>query len=456
MTDHRKPDPLPPARSSPAESGLRPSSPPLSPASRVEIRPTSPPPTRVEVRPSSHPVGRTPVAPPRPLREEPRRLPAVKPTHMGQLGGETLAKLQAAQASGDARALAQAVEAGVALGIDHELVHEARKKGAKKSSAKFADAIKGARHALTEARSLKSESVIARAIAELRRHIGTASKLDDQRRGKPAIFKLIGTSEAELELLPDLFFTTVTIVPVDYERLCQAQMERDPDFKEKLVIAATATWEHRRVRKRVTGATLVEETIMVSGKQVGVVYLCGRPTTVEPTLQIASGQPIDPPKAKIVLLEDGTCELTLNDGCYLMRRERSRVEDGELIGDDWWLYYPLGSERTYDPTSPRLRTFKQTSEGRTPSGFTSDPPSLGPAVMEAYVAEFLLVFIHEVDSQHFAYAAVLMKGGNVVVYEVPWSDELLVGTAEDPIVEVVRGSIPSTSELSPAAHIAAA
>ncbi len=406
----------------PEEPGLRPSvAPPASAQTRIEVRPTSPPPTRQEVRPASIPIGRVPVAPPRlhdeprhepstarrpPLRDEPRRLPRLQPTLRVTIGEEVAAQIAAAQARGDKRQLAQAVRAGVAIGVDNEFTRAERKRQRRAQSAAFANAVKSVRKTLVRMRNPKSISDFEEAIDRFNHHIQNALTLDPEERTWDAMLMLVGTSEEELERLPLDFYCRLTAVP----------------SKE----GSIATFEPRQSRKRCKGKK--SETTSVTtelGRSVEVIFLCGRPITGEPTRQIATGEAIDAPKATIIYQTGdryGDAFIQMPD-CRVAFMELDRQEVR-------WQYFLYESDRVHRSSVPLFGSFLH--------GFTKEPPCYGPAVMEEYVAKFLFVFTHEVGDQRFAYAAVLMKGGNVVVYEVPWSDELLEGD----LIEIARGFEP--------------
>lgn len=391
-------------------------------SSLVEIRPRTPR-ARVEIAPprSKHQAAlrpEKPVSQRRPVHEEPRQLPPPKLVPMGTLGDELRAQLEEARRRGDKREIERAIDAGVALGIDDEEVERVRKSRARKASAKFAGAIKAAREALEEARKLFSEISIERALHHFREAVGKATRFDLRRRSKSDILATLGTSETELDLLPDLFFTTVTIIPVGGELFYEQRRDR-------------THYNHKPV----------EQSIEVNGRMVEVVYYCGRHViALEPTPQIAPGQPIDPPKPKIALLEDGSCRLELDNERYFMRRERSVVEDDRLVGEDRWIYYVLSDEGMYDPSSFLIGSLRH--------GLHHEPGQ-SLFVMERYIAEPLCAFLHEVHGERFCYLAVQMKFGNVVVYEVPWSDELL-GT-ESALIEIVPAPEEPIEPITPLA-----
>lgn len=428
------------------------------PQGPVIIHATPPPPPK-EVRAAARPSGPQIVLPPRPkevrpagvqvhpqqrpLRQEPRRQPQPRPTRMGRLGDEALAKILAAVASGNERELAAAVQAGVALRLDHPLVLAESKRQQKANSAVFATRIKSARRFLARARLLINEEDIEQALAALTVAINRAVKIDGKSRDREWLLHTIGTDEAEMGLLPYLYYTTITFHP-------------------------DGTIEPRSgTRTRATQSA----------------------TVLEPIRQIAPGEKIDAPRAKIVYrmgeqygetvfiqfpddrhaftgVVDGESVTMMGTGQYaLMKRERMKAEDivivgtGEnaqateyhLIGSDRWVYAPHVADGNYTG-EPLI--------GSSTTGFTTEPSSTH-IVMEKYVQQPLFVFAHEVSGQRFCYVAVQMKLGNVVVYEVPWSDDVLIGTEEDPILELARGFIPAdepepttTSELVTEAPIA--
>lgn len=293
--------------------------------------------------------------------------------------------------------------------IREDELNAALARGEKQRAKQFMQAIETARKALTEARELLSEISVEKAIRRIEHEIARARKADG--RNEDELLALIGASKEELEALPILFFTTVTIVPVEG--------------------AGIATWTTREPRRRQTKIEPSQTTIEVDGKVVEVVYFGGRPVTASvPIPQLTPGGPIGAAKPKIIPRVDGSYRLELGDVRYRMRRERSQAVDGQLIGDDWWLYYPL-SEGTYDPTAPLLRTFSVDSDGRkAPTGFTTDPPSDGPTVLADYVEDPLWAITMEVDDRKVAIATVLMKGGNIVHVEVPWHDDLVKDAIE--------------------------
>ncbi|MBI5369952.1 hypothetical protein HZA85_02055 [Candidatus Uhrbacteria bacterium] len=370
----------------------------------------------------------------------------------GTLADELRGKIEEARLKGDARGLARAAAAGAAIGLDDPFAQAVRKSSDQKRAAKFAGAVKAARQALATARAMRSELSIERAVEELRRHLGVASKLDNKRRGKATLLELIGTSEEELDLLPIRFFTTVTIVPVDYEALCRAQSARDPDFNEKTPVSATATYELRRSREYSRGHRPTERSTAVGERQVVVVSISGAAPN-GPIRTIEPGEPISGPPLPKIIYHSGE---QFGPKPFLLMPDDRLAFTGEIGGEkiklmgegqfalmcripEWdrgWGYYPLNSDNKYDPHRPYLCT---------PEGsFTTVLPNEGRIVMEKYVQEPLFLFTHEVRAERYIYLAVLMKAGNVVVYEAPSSGD--VDVSEGNLIEIACGFTPAREE----------
>lgn len=357
----------------------------IAPPVRVPIRPQS-----GDIAPSASPTTSVSIRPRTTASEDVRIVPR-SPARRAQIE-RAREQAEAREALTQWQALQEARMADAPLSpvLTEEGLVTALQRSDKKRVKKFAAAIEAARTALAEARELISEISVEKAVRRLEHEIAKAIKADGS-LARTDLLAQIGTSEQELEMLPILFFTTVTIVPVEG--------------------AGIATWTAREPRR---GRKVRERSIH----------------TPEPLPQLAPGGPIEAPRPKIVPLVDGTCRLELGTERYLMRRERSQAVEGELVGDDWWLYYPLSEAGTYDPSSPLLRTFKSLSDKKIPDGFTSEPPSYGPAVLADYVEDPLWALTLEIDDHRVTIATVLMKGGNIVHVEVPWHDDLARGEIE--------------------------
>ncbi len=336
---------------------------------------------------------------------------------MGTLEDGVRAELASAQRDGNVYSRKRAGAAGAALHIDHALANEMRCKDQEKRGLKFDKAIEAARFALSGARAFVTQLATDKAIERFWQEIHKAIKLDPKERSENQILKLLGTSRFEMEMLPTLFFTTVTIKPGNGTSI--------------------ATWGARELRKRSAKTCPRLSTITVVShrgrtkqvlKQVEVIYFGERPfEPIEPIRQIICGQRIDAPRTKIIARKDGAYCLELDSARYLMRRERSHVVDDTLVGDDWWLYYRLDSNGTYDSTSPLLRVFTPHTPHenvQSPSGFMSNPPSGGALVMEKNVDEPLFVIMFEHGCHQVAMATVLLKTGKVKTTEVPWHNDL--------------------------------
>lgn len=376
----------------------------IAPSVRVPVRPQKgdiipkPPQTAVSIRP------RTPVS--EDIRIVPRS--SAYRSHTREADRAALAEWQQIE-----RAHTDAEPANPVL--REEQLHSVLERGDKKRAKKFAKALEAAREALAEARELLSEISVEKAIRRLEHEIAKAIKADGS-LARTDLLAQIGTSEQELEMLPVVFFATVTLTP-------------------------DGGWTAREPRRRASSATPATATLDVRGKSVEVVYLAGRPTVMpEPIPQIVPGTAIGATPT-LVRLVDGSYRLELGDDQYLMQRQRMSIEglkvegEGEnevaadytLVGEDTWFYYRL-IDGNYDPTSPLLRTFGLTNDGRrVPTGFTSEPPSYGPAVLADYVQEPLWAITLKVGGRQVTIASVLMKGGNIVQVEVPWHDDLLEG-----------------------------
>lgn len=337
-------------------------------------------PTAREVLPPRRSVGqrnddRT-VAPPNKSSSEP----------IARLGAQARVNLDAALAFGDEHAREKALDAALALKLDHPAVHEERARRDRERRKAFKGAMAAAKAALKTARALQGEHEVVRAINDLRTQIAVAQQNDVNGRDQAALYKRLGTSEDELDLLPILTLTAV------------------PDQQ-----GATGVFERRHARPR---RHAMQETAS---------------SVLEPIRRIAPSERIEPePPGKIAQNGDGSYELILPDG------SRYRMERDDEFG---WTYSADGVSY--------LRLFEQTPESRRPIGFTSDLP-VSRIVLERDVREPIAAFVHEFDGQRFVYLAVEMKDGRVVVYETPWSDLLLKGE----LVEIVRSvEHPSQSPL---------
>lgn len=378
------------------------------------------------LEPKTMPQPKT-IAPPRPrdkqrdsppvsshqrLREEPRPPEPSEPTLTATIGDEVMAQIQDAVRRGDTRSLKKAARAGAMLGVDEEHARQERKLMQHEENDAFANAIKRAKHTLKRLRRPKSEGDMHDAEARFGMQMQMALLCDPSSRSWDEVLALLGTSNEEIEAFPERFYAGRTATP-------------------------EGTFEPRTTQD-LTDCTPEERVIEVLGRTIRVVYPCGRRQPIpNPTPQIASGQPIDPPRPQITPLIDGSYRLQLPDASYLMRHED---------GVDQWVYYLLDAHGNYRLERPLVRLFR---DGK-PDGFVE--PSSPRIIMESYIAQPLCAFIHEVGSERYCSLAVQMKSGNVVVYDVPWSDEIL-RIENGPLIEIVCGFVPKAEvvliELAP-------
>lgn len=331
-------------------------------------------PTAREVLPPRRSVGqrnddRT-VAPPNKSSPEP----------IARLGAQARVNLDAALAFGDEHAREKALDAALALKLDHPAVHDERSRRTCKRRGKFKAAMEAARIFLNCARALNDEVYVREVVEKMRGQLSIACQNDPDGRAKADLLTKLGTSEDELDLLPLLMLTAV------------------PDQQ-----GTTGVFERRHARPCRTRRDVVS-------------------SVPEPIRRIAPSERIEPePPGKIAHNSDGSYELTLPNGAMY------RMERDEEFG---WVY-------SKDGIGYR-RVFEQTSEGHRPIGFTDEPPLVSQIVPERHVQP-LLAFVHEFDGQHFCYLAVQEDDGRVIVYEAPWSDTLLEGD----LVEIVRWFTPA-------------
>ncbi|MBM5789598.1 hypothetical protein FJZ23_00675 [Candidatus Parcubacteria bacterium] len=327
---------------------------------------------------------------PRPERSKPQRRPQEKPL-TSNLGQKTLAELESAIARGDERAKHRAIEAGLALGLDHPAIREERErrdreaqKDRRKALGKFNAALKAARSALQTAWLLEGEKQVEAAITKVRHQSMIAFRCDPDRRQHGKILALIGTDQDTLEALP---YLTLTAVP-DQKGIC-------------------GTVERRRRSRRAVASS---------------------PCAAAPIRQIAQGECLTPRAPAKIRYEGAEVVLHLPGG------ERYRMERDPEFG---WIYSDLS-----DPDIGLLRVFERDTDGvRRATGFTREPPQSG-ILLEARVREPLFIIVHEYGAERFCFVAARMDTGLVEFCETSWSEELLTGD----LVEIARGFAATTKD----------
>jgi|GEM_PF-5457255 len=251
---------------------------------------------------------------PRPKdRPTPREAPVARARVT--LGDELKAKLEEKLAAlSDENAKAKALETAALSGVPHPEAIKRRGEIARSTRAKYLSHLGHANRALARARELRSEDDVVTHVAKVVYHLECVAKFDEERRSAPELRSFIGTSQRELDTLPDRFFAaSLVAVPVNVGELealrssgdeasiaCMAQLEpRQPREWPKGVVCRPVPETFQ-----VAGVYVSERKQYVSGRRDVRVMRCGTATTMPqakpPMPEVSDGQIVDPPKARII------------------------------------------------------------------------------------------------------------------------------------------------------------
>ena len=288
--------------------------------------------------------------------------------------------------------------------------------------AKFAGVIGRARKILVRARAQKSPTDVERAIDEFDKCVLAAMQFDEKHRSRNDILLLIGTNALELEKLPLIVYTSVTVVPDPLLGSVTVPQSRYKLHKSEFP-REVCGWIHLK------GSDRDIEVIRLKGK---------RPTILpEPLRHISSSEQVDPPKARITYRSGDQ----FGAGPLLELPDDRHSFIGEIEGkpeklmgagqvaymkmvEGCWVYYPYATDRKHCSDVPLIGSFVR--------GF-KDPSQLKCGYLPIKTPCFTLIF--EVCGKISAQLIGLNELGLVKAVEVPFSDDLVAGE----LVEITHG-----------------
>ncbi len=196
-------------------------------------------------------------------------------------------------------------------------------------TSRFEQAIERIRVALKIARKMSNPDFIDKAIEEIRRQGVKAVQCDGQHRTFEQILEFVGTSSQELNHLPDLFYSTIRVVP------------------------SGRGWEPRALKKKGRIVDLEEDVLEIRDKPpVQIVYAhpCNEPCSVKILYRKNDlyGEPyirfLDDAHQQEVEI-DGVLHQVMKQG---MTAKMTRLKDWNR----GWIYYPCASDGRFNPKLP--------------------------------------------------------------------------------------------------------